>query len=131
MISKAKQLEIDNARAALRAILKPGMTVHTILRHVSRSGMMRVIDLVIIGKKGETRHIGRLVAKATDRTWDNDRDGIKIGGCGMDMGFAIVYALSYVLYPDGFRLRKGMWHNNLKPGMKCRDGGYAINQRWL
>ena len=46
----------DEARDTLRAMLKPGATIHTKLNHVSRSGMMRVIDLFVI-EEGELRRI--------------------------------------------------------------------------
>lgn len=36
----------DEARKRLKEVLKPGDTVYTILRHVSRSGMTRHISLV-------------------------------------------------------------------------------------
>jgi hypothetical protein len=39
-----KEIEQAEAKAALLKILKPGDTVNTILRHVSRSGMMRHIS---------------------------------------------------------------------------------------
>ena len=45
-MTKAQMAERDEAIANLREILKPGDTVYTILRHVSKSGMSRVIDAV-------------------------------------------------------------------------------------
>jgi len=46
-----KKTERDNERteaiAKLRKMLKPGMTVHTVLRHVSGSGMTRRISCII------------------------------------------------------------------------------------
>ncbi len=129
--SKYSQHDVNEARATLLKLLKPGSTVYTILRHVSASGMSRVIDTIIIDKRGTTFHIQHAVAVLTDSTLDRKHDGIKVSGCGMDMGFHIVYNLSRALFPDGFRLRKGDWHNNLKPGQKVKDGGYALKQRWL
>lgn len=44
--------------------------------------------------------IGYAVADAVG--WP-ERDGaIVVGGCGMDMGFHLVYTLGRYLYPDGF-----------------------------
>ena len=124
------QQRID-ARATLLKLLKPGTTVYTILRHVSSSGMTRIIDPILIDKHGHTFFIQHAVAVLTDRTINDRYCGIKVSGCGMDMGFELVYILSRILYPAGFRLRKGQWHNSLKPGQKCKDGGYALKQRWL
>ena len=41
-----KEKERDEARERLLEMLRPGDTVHTILRHVSRSGMSRSISPV-------------------------------------------------------------------------------------
>ena len=98
--SKAAKAEREDAKAKLREWLKPGDTVHTILRHVSRSGMQREIGVVLL-KDGADLHPNYLVAKALGERIGK-RDGIVVGGCGMDMGFHLVYNLGYVLWPDGF-----------------------------
>src|SRR6266850_1558603 len=98
----AKQREAQEYLDKLRAILKPGDTVYTILRHRSRSGMQRVIGAVI-KTDGELRDWSGYVAAAVERRWDNDRGGVVVGGCGMDMGFELVYNLSAVLWPEGFQ----------------------------
>lgn len=87
--------------------LKPGDTVYAVLRHRSSSGMMRVIDLFVIRKNqfdGQQKpwRIGWKAAQATGLTYDIKHEGIRIGGCGMDMGFHLVYSLSSVLFPEGF-----------------------------
>ena len=96
-----KQSARDDAITALRETLKPGDTVYTVLRNVSRSGMTRSIDAYVI--HGNSPHwISRRVAAAIDAPFDEKRDAVKMGGCGMDMGFALVYQLSHTLYPAGF-----------------------------
>lgn len=109
-MTKAKQSARDEAIATLRETLKPGMTVYTVLRGVSRSGMSRNIDLYVM-ENNAPRWISRYAATAAGFQFDEKHDCLKIGGCGMDMGFHAVYSLSRVLYPD--------------------DGGYAIGQRWM
>ncbi len=94
-------------RRSLRYVrrLNPGDTVYCILRSVSRSGMSRVIQLLAFDKSDSRqpdRHIGYLAAKAMNDRYDRDREGIKIGGCGMDMGFALVSNLSATLFREGF-----------------------------
>jgi hypothetical protein len=54
--TKADKAERDRCIEDLRTLLKPGDTVHTVLRHVSRSGMFRRISPVIIGSDGSTLH---------------------------------------------------------------------------
>ena len=62
----------------------------------------------------------------------NDKDGsVIVGGCGMDMGFNIVYSLSRRLWPKGFKLPKGKAGRNGDTSGTDTDGGYALNQRWL
>ena len=95
-------IEREQAVAELREVLKPGDVVQTILRHVSKSGMTRHISLVIV-RDGEVRDISWLTAKALEMPVNRgNHEGIKIGGCGMDMGFSLVYSLSRALWPDGF-----------------------------
>lgn len=156
-LTKAAQAERADALAKLREVLSPGDTVHTILRHVSRSGMMRHISLVIVDPRdGALFDITWLAAKALQEPVDRSSGGIKVGGCGMDMGYHLVYHLSYTLFPDGFgdlsvtdgvagRVRPpsrekaaeyvGQGYvfrgRNGDPSGWDNDGGYALKHRWL
>ena len=104
----------------LRTFLKPGDEILTVLRHVSRSGMSRSIDLYVV-KKGNPIQLSRRVAEALDMKIDETNGGIKIGGCGMDMGFALVYNLAATIFPDGVSHR----------GLRHSDGGYGLRHQWL
>lgn len=85
-------------RKELKELLKKGdYRVYTILRHVSRSGMFRIIDCFVIVDNSPL-WIGASVAKILGFKYDFDRQGIKISGCGSDMGYEIVYGLSCELY---------------------------------
>lgn len=72
------------------------------------------------------------------RNWEKSL-GLTVGGCGMDMGFHLVYNLSRVLFPSGFEcIGKGCPSNdhsngdrNYEPHRHTGDGGYAIKHRWL
>lgn len=121
----AKEKDRDEARAELRSRLRPGQEVFCILRHCSRSGMQRVIDLKII-EDGEMRGIGWTAARAMGNRYDTKRDGIVIGGCGMDMGFALVYNLGATLWPKGTDKPHGQ-----RNGEPDSDGGYALKSRWI
>lgn len=101
--------ERAEAIARLREWIKPGDVVYTILRHRSRSGMSRTIDVLGIdpsekGAGGSPRvfAFGWNVAKALGWTFDREREGVKVSGCGMDMGFHLVYAMSSAMFPEGF-----------------------------
>lgn len=93
--------EKSQSLAKLREWLPPGATVQTILRHCSRSGMSRSISLVAqVG--GELIDLDYHAARAMGDSIDNRHGGLRVSGCGMDMGFHLVYNLSATLYPEGF-----------------------------
>lgn len=124
----------------LKKYLKQGDTVYTILRHVSSSGMSRVIDCKVANKDKSISHIGYLVANALDYKYDSKKEGIRVGGCGMDMGFHIVSGLAYTLSKDQAKcLGKGKCKSNdhangdhdYTKGNTHADAGYQLSQRWL
>lgn len=98
---EAREREKREAIDKLRELCPPGTAVYTILRHVSRSGMQRAISLRVI-RYGEPIYLDGYVATALGDRIDERHQGIVVGGCGMDMGFELVYNLSAVLYPSGF-----------------------------
>ena len=127
----------DEAITSLRETLKPGDTVYTVLRNCSRSGMTRSIDAYVI-EDNNPRWISRFVANATGLNFDERREAVKMGGCGMDMGFALVYELSYTLYPDGFEcIGDGCPSNDHSNGDRDyaphqhKSGGYALKHKWM
>ena len=101
-MAKYSKQDQEEARQYLASILKPGQEVQTIVTHVARSGMSRSIKCYTIHKDG-LRDITYAVARVQGATIDQSRGGMKVGGCGMDMGFHVVYSLSRVLFRDGFR----------------------------
>ena len=129
--------QLNGVIEELKQLLKPGDEVYTDLKHVSRYGMERAISVKII-RNNQILDISYLTAIATDFKLHNKYEGIKIVGCGMDMGFAIVYDLSRVLYADTFEcIGKSCPSNdhfngdrNYEPHIHS-DGGYALRQRWL
>jgi hypothetical protein len=161
-----KQAERERAEAIerLRGWVKPGDTIYTILRHRAPSGMSRVIDLVTLDYTPDwgcrVVPLGWFAAKALGDRYDGDREGIRVGGAGMDMGWHTVYNLSSALFPDGFACigdhcpsndhsngmpRRHQYRPEECPGRPCGDGcdhsgtppvthrggGYALLHRWL
>lgn len=116
--------EKSESRQTLLELLKPGDTVYTALKHVSRSGMMRHIQLKII-RDGDICDITYHAARVMGDSIAKD-GGIRVSGCGMDMGFALVYNLGRVLWPHGTPEPHGT-----RNGEPDNDGGYALNQRWV
>lgn len=113
-MSKKSERETAKQEAIrrLRDILKPGDRVYGIVRTVSRSGMSRTIDFYTFGPRvkgnGTPDGIDRIylsgyIAEACDYSRTN-AGALRVGGCGMDMIFSVVYHLGRVLFPKGFGL---------------------------
>jgi len=101
--AKYTKEQAEASRERLLSILKPGDTVYTILKHVSRSGMSRDICPIAI-VNGELVHLGYSVAALVG--WRCDDQDVKIDGCGMDVGFELVYTLAAALFGDGYKLKQ-------------------------
>lgn len=110
----------------LRAVLNPGDTVCCILRKVSRSGMARQIDFFIVGDDRRPHRITGYIADALDYPLNHNCGALKVSGCGMDMGFEIVYNLGRALWPNGTPKPHGR-----RNGEPDSDGGYALKHSWL
>lgn len=112
----------QEAQARLHELLKPGDTVYTILRHVSRSGTHRRISLLT----GDMHSLDWLIEQAGWGRTRRDKEGLVADGCGMDMGFHLVYNLGRALWPNGTPEPHG--RRNGEPD-SC--GGYALKHRWV
>lgn len=108
--------EREYSRETLKNMLNPGDTVYTMIRSVSSSGMSRTMSLYIVK---DNRLVNITYYAAHTLEWPlTDKNGsrvLRVGGCGMDMGFHTVYTLSRVLFaatmPD--------------------NAGYAFKQEWI
>lgn len=139
--------EKDEALEQLRKWLKAGDTVHTILKHVSSSGMSRAIDVkLIVCEDGKPRvlNIAWHVGKVLGYPMHKKHEGLKVGGAGMDMGFHLVYSLSRAVFADDYKCtgagclsndhtndRDGSWSREKNVGRKHSDSGYALRHEWL
>jgi len=117
-LSKAAQARQDRDYAReqlLTHYVSEGSRVYTILRHVSSSGMSRDISLLVADKEGRISDITYYAADALgDRLIErNGFRAIRVNGCGMDMGFHLVYNLSSVLFHGQDR------------------AGYILKQEWI
>lgn len=127
-----RQEAIKRVKAWLRGSRKDKYTgrpvIYTTLRRVSSSGMSRVIACYIMGRDGNMVNASWSIAKILrERIKRTDcGEGVSVGGCGMDMGFHIVYNTGASLWPKGTPKPHGT-----RNGEPDRDGGYAIEHRWL
>ena len=130
--TKAEQ---EEAKAFLLEHLPEGSTVQLHLIRVSRSGMSRVIKPVSPSGVNLSWH----VARVCDLSYvDGYIGGVRIGGCGMDMGFHLVHNLGYALFGDGFECTgHGCPSNDHSNGDRDytphmhKSGGYALKQSWM
>jgi hypothetical protein len=112
-----KALEIEDAKKQLLAhYVSEGSTVYTVLRSVSSSGMSRTLSLKV-AKDGKILDLTYYAGTVLD--WPivevNGSRALRVGGCGMDMGFHTVYTLSRALFRE---------EGNTK------DAGYLLNHAW-
>ena len=93
--------------AELREMVPEGSTVHTRVEHVSQSGMSRNIVPIVALPDGDivnlSWHCWNLGIGSRPRGRYAGRS-VTMGGCGMDMTFALVYDLAAKLYGDGYKL---------------------------
>jgi hypothetical protein len=128
---EAKQLK-ERELAALRAKIQPGDEIDCILRSVSASGMTRHISLYHKGIN-ITFEAACILEENPYNEWRGHR-AIKVGGCGMDMGFETVYRLGRRLFPDGFKpsdAGRSYGRNGTSADQVDTDGGYALTHRWF
>ena len=140
-----KQSEREEAIKRLREILKPSDTIYTVLKHVSSSGMNRRIDCFkfdIVNGKIVKYWLSYSIAKALG--WRLKDDAVVVGGCGMDMGFHLVYSLARTIFNNDYACtgencqsndhtndRDGSWSRDTNKGRQHSDAGYSLNQEWL
>ena len=114
-ITKADKAEAEERLRELFDEL-PKKTAYTVTRKVSASGMTRRISVFVVDTDGDLRDISYYVGAVLG--WSiTDVMGhrtVRVDGCGMDMGFHLVYSLSYALYrADG-----------------VERAGYVIRHEW-
>lgn len=117
----------NEAITSLKELIKPGDTVYTVLRHKSASGMRRFLDVFVI-KYGEPLRITCGVGIAADYSYNRKHEALTVDGCGMDVGFGLVYKLSATMWPGGDGSYKTGRNGMSGPET---DGGYLLKHRWL
>jgi len=116
-LSKREQQLMDrnySIEQLLTHYVTDSSTVYTVLRSVSASGMTRAISLLVAnGDKIEDITYYAAHALGDKLIERNGSRAIRVNGCGMDMGFHLVYNLSSVLFKGQDR------------------AGYVLKQRWI
>ena len=125
MQKEGAALHKQQAKNALLNILTPGDKVFTILRNVSASGMQRCISLLVI-KDNKPVCLDYNASVLLGYKRSDKHTGLIVSGCGMDMGFDLVYNLGCALWPAGTPNPHGT-----RNGEPDSDGGYALKQQWI
>ena len=120
----------ETSKKYLKKLFAKNTKVYTKCHHVSSSGMTRHIS-VYVARNNEIIDITWYVSNVIGYKRNFKDGGLIVGGCGMDMGFHVVYSLSRCLYPKGFKLAKGQWGRNGDTSGYDKDGGYRLKQQWL
>lgn len=121
-----KLTERDHALAKLHEILTPGSQVFTIIRHVARSGMSRVISAYAVDPAdGDLVSLDWYIARITN--WkQRPHGGLAVSGAGMDMAYHVVYTVGQLMWPNGTPKPHGR-----RNGESDSSGGYALKHRGL
>ncbi len=136
---KVDKQEFSDSLARLHGLLAPGSVVTCVLRSVARSGLSRHIDLYRIS--GDTPfwlsgHASKVlgIRQAQDGS-------LVVSGGGMDVGFATVYDLAGVMWPNGYQCPGDNCPSNshINPGPQRTDysgnvwhkDSYALKHSWL
>jgi hypothetical protein len=129
--------------------IRPGETIYTMVTHVAPSGVSRWIRVFVM-RDNAPRDISWPVSRVLGYPVNTrNHEGLDVGGCGMDMGYHVVYSLSRAIFRKGFRciqprdeskrtrynacpsndhVNARVWSR--MPG-KHSDPGYALNHKWL
>ena len=101
------RIEKEKSIETLKEYLKKDMTIHSIIRSVSSSGMSRNISFKITDKDN-ILDLSYHIAKALKYPFNDKKHAVKVTGCGMDMAFHVVHNLSHVLYGKGYQLKSNI-----------------------
>lgn len=141
-ITKARQAEIAEYLVKLREHLATVETIYTLNAHTARSGMLRCIRPFIITTDSRPWDITFMVARAGIGDASERHGGIEMGGCGMDMGFSLVYNIGRAVIagePWSCRGDRCPSNDHINAPRVPRgpdivhtgDGGYRFRQEWL
>lgn len=108
----------------IKKFVRPGSKIFVKCSHVARSGMSRHLGLYV-AHEGDLVRLTGYAADLLDYRLAKSGD-LVIGGCGMDMGFAVVYELGSALWPKGTDEPHGT-----RNGEPDSAGGYALKHCWM
>lgn len=128
---KYNKEEVEEALQDLKRMLPVGTKIYTRVMAVAKSGMSRTMKTYYVNRGGEIVALNWYICLVMGEPMQKD-GSIRVHGCGMDMGFHLVYSLSRRLFPDGFAVKDQRHAESLGETVGSKqDGGYALKQVWL
>ena len=113
-MAKANKQQVKEARELLQKNVQKDDTIFFVVKRVSNSGMYRHIDFYKFDVKdtfeeGENRvrkvWLSSAIAKVLGYSFKEQTQSVGVQGCGMDMGFSVIYNLAHNLFDDGYALK--------------------------
>ncbi len=133
-ITKKEEARLERQRCIgrVKELLNGNRKVYTRIDSVSASGMSRQISafIPVVDKRDgspDIVNISYYIAKILHNR-QGKSGGVIMGGCGMDMGFSMVYNVSSYLFLGGDGKTVTGRNGDTKPET---DGGYILQQSWL
>jgi hypothetical protein len=91
----------------LKEVFPIGSTAYTSLVDCSKSGDTRWIKVIRIqGNRPYFYSDAISTLLDYEHARRNGSQCVKVGGCGMDMGFHLIYTLSSILHDDGYAIKQ-------------------------
>jgi hypothetical protein len=103
---EAEKISVSGIES-LKRLLPKGVTIYTILRSISKSGMQRQISVIVV-HNGRLEDITYYVANAGlyNLSIKSGWRALVVRGCGMDMGFSVADDIARVC-----GLSQEEWHH--------------------
>lgn len=97
-------------------LINKDAVIKTIITHISQNGMSRHITPLWANEHGDIINLSHIMSDILGWRLNKQGSAVVVGGCGMDMGFHLVYSFSRAWFAkDG----------------KQGDVGYWLKQEWL
>ena len=103
------QEEKDRTFNQLKDYLTQHKTIFTLCRHISNSGMLRVIS-VYVCEKDEFICLDYWIKELGIDKCHKTKDGLVVKGCGMDMGFDLIDRTMSKVFGHQYNWQKDYQH---------------------
>lgn len=101
MFEEERQQLREEGVQKLKELAPEGSHLYIVLRHTSQSGMVRHISAFVI-QDNYPICLDRLIVKLGLFKLTKGGEAMLVHGCGMDMGFHVVYETARAVYGNGY-----------------------------